>query len=63
MIEGDSWLFIYMFGMYIVMYYFCYCCGVVLFSYLWFVFMEWVINLCCVDGVDLVMLEVYCFDG
>lgn len=63
LIEGDSRLSTYTFGTHTATHYFCHCCGAAPFSHPRLAPTEWVINLRCVDGVDLATLEVHRFDG
>ncbi|WP_262072379.1 GFA family protein [Stenotrophomonas sp. Marseille-Q5258] len=63
LIEGDSRLSTYTFGTHTATHYFCHCCGAAPFSHPRLAPTEWVINLRCVDSVDLATLEVHRFDG
>lgn len=60
---GQADLTTYQFGTRMAKHYFCRCCGVSTFSNPRIAPERWVVNLRCVDGVDLVALKVHPFDG
>jgi len=63
LLTGESDLGVYRFGTQTASHYFCTTCGVSPFSHPRIAPAAWVVNLRCVDGVDLSKLKVFPFDG
>ncbi|KWS06370.1 Gfa-like protein [Lysobacter capsici AZ78] len=62
-LSGESDLSLYQFGTMAAKHYFCGVCGVSTFSRPRIAPNWWVVNLRCIDGIDLSELKIYPFDG
>lgn len=62
-LRGEDELGLYRFGTMTAKHYFCKACGVSPFSHPRIAPAMWVVNLRCVDGIDLSGLKVQAFDG
>lgn len=62
-LSGEADLGLYQFGTMTAKHYFCKACGISLFSRPRIAPTRWVVNLRCVDGIDLSSLKIRPFDG
>lgn len=62
-LSGEGDLTLYQFGTMTAKHYFCKSCGASPFSRPRIAPTMWVVNLRCVDGIDLSLLEIQLFDG
>jgi len=62
-LSGEADLGVYQFGTMTAKHYFCKECGISLFSRPRIAPTRWVVNLRCIDGVDLSSLKIRPFDG
>lgn len=62
-LAGQDDLALYQFGTHTAKHYFCRHCGISTFSNPRIAPDRWVVNLRCIDGIDLSSLKVYQFDG
>jgi hypothetical protein len=62
-LSGEADLGVYQFGTMTAKHYFCKECGISPFSRPRIAPTRWVVNLRCIDGVDLPSLEIRPFDG
>ena len=62
-LSGEAELGLYQFGTMTAKHYFCKTCGISVFSRPRIAPTKWVVNLRCVDGLDLSSLKVRPFDG
>lgn len=62
-LSGEDELGVYQFGTMTAKHYFCRNCGVSPFSHPRIAPARWVVNLRCVEGVDLSSLKIHPFDG